>query len=127
MVGTIPVGESADCVRAPMAGKPGYFYPGRIVWVRLTSGATDVTDPIEVREGLVGVNVRTIFDRDQLRAIGDFGDVVPEGARVAYAEDVAEALREAGNKAAADKMMEVAKRDQLALYSILPFDHEVLW
>ena len=123
MVPTIVVHGSGGKVLAPMAGQPGDFYEGRPVMVRITSVAKDVTDPVEVREGLVGLTVRTIFDHDQLCSIGKFGEVVPEGARTAYAEDVAEALRNAGKSDAAEKMMEAAGKDPLALYVILAEDH----
>jgi hypothetical protein len=109
-----------------MAGQPGSFYEGRPVMVRIISISADDSDPIELREGLVGVAVRTIFDHDQLCKIGKFGDAVPEGARSAYAGDVAEALREADRDVAADKMMEAVEGDPLALYIILAENHETL-
>jgi len=125
MVWVIPVRESNGEVLSPLAGRPGEFYRTKPVYVRVVSVATDETDPIEVREGLVGLRVRTIFDRNRLCELGNFGDSVCVGDRVAYAEDVCDSLRRAGLNDAVLKLMKAAEGDPLAFYIIKASDCEL--
>lgn len=125
MVGTLMIHGSTE-VLVPMASRPaGEFFRGRPVRVKITKVGTDETDPIEVREGLVGLIIRTMFDRDQLCKIGHFENAVPPGARTAYIGDVAEALRAAGKEEAADALMAAGENDPLSLYIAQPGDYEL--
>lgn len=120
-IGLIPVNGSGGEVMAPMAGRPGEFYRGKPVYVRVTEVGSDESDPIEVREGLVGVKVRTIFDHEQLECV-----VEAEGDRAAYAADVANALEEAGKPELAELALRAADGEKLALYFIEAGKYELV-
>jgi len=128
MVGTIKLhGSSAERnheVMAPIAGLPGEFMRGRIRMIRVTQIGPDESDPLIVREALVGIEVRTMFDHSLLGE--KFHHVVAEGALVAFIEDTVEALRNAGKTEAADALWKAADKDGLGMYIFQPGTFELI-
>ena len=125
MVKTIAIHGSSGEVMAPIAGHPGEFMTGKPRIISVTGLGTDESDPLIVREALVGVEVRTMFDRSYLGK--NFYEVVPEGALVAFIEDTVEALRNAGKTEAADLLWEeTAEKEPLAMYVFQPGIFELL-
>ena len=97
MVGTIVLHGSDGGVLAPIRG--GTFIPGKRLDIRITAASDDDDMPPAVRAGLVGVTVSTMFSSEQVNG------AAPEGSRVAYASEVAEALRAAGKDALAEELL----------------------
>lgn len=126
MVGTIMVHGSDGEVMAPMCDHPGEFYLGKPRMIKITRVGPDENTPIGIRQGLVDVSVRAMFDRKYLCRMGRFQDVVPEGALVAYVEDIVDALKEAGKQDVAEAVWEEGGKEPLALYVFEPGTFEVL-
>lgn len=91
--GTILIHGSDGCVLAPVT--PSDFIEGKWFDIRVTSVSSDEDLPESVREALVGLVIPTIFSAEQVKG------AVPEGSRVAYSDDVAEALTAADKPACA--------------------------
>jgi hypothetical protein len=90
MVGSITIHGSGGDVLVPLGG--GTFVTGTPVDIRITAVISDTDVPLAVREGLVGMVVRTYLDAKQANG------VPPPGSRLAYAPDVVDVLRENGKE-----------------------------
>lgn len=115
---TIMIYGSDGEVMAPF-GRPGVFYPGKWVKIKVTKVSQDMKTPLIVREALVGLEVDTIFTVEQtLKHAGtDFG--LPAGTRLAYAQDVIKTLSSNRKKEAAKELKGVAG-GELDMYTLEP-------
>lgn len=124
MVGTIAVCGSRGEVMAPIIGRSGEFIRGRPRLINVTQIGSDEDVPLAVREDLVGIKVRTIFDRCYLGK--GFHSVLAEGSLVAYIEDVVDALRAAGKDRAASALWGASGEEPLAFYVFDPGTFELV-
>lgn len=115
MIPVIGVRDSNGEVMAPMCGRPGEFYPGKLRRIKIVGLDPDESVPLEIREALIGLSIRTVFDRDLLSKIGNFADIIPVGALIAYMKDVAEALTATGKKGLAAELLKIGE-SPLAFY-----------
>lgn len=124
---TITVHGSNGEVMAPLWGHPGHFITGKPRMIKIIQVGPDKETPIEVREGLVGVTVRAMFEKHHLTEHFDgFEDLLPDKVQVAYTGDVVEALREAGKEEIANALWERMERDPLTFYVFEPGTFELL-
>lgn len=116
--GTVIIHGSQGEVMAPL-GQPGTFYRGKHVKVLINQVCQDKDVPFAVREGLVGIKVRTIFTIEQIfeQTGQDFS--LPKEARLAYAPAVIEALEAAGKNTEA-RLLEKTAPDRLDMYVLRP-------
>ncbi len=96
MVETIVISGLDGEVFAPIGD--GKFIQARRLDIRITATSEDEDVPLAVRQGLIGMTISTIFSPEQVHG------AVPEGSRVAYASEVAEAFRAAGQHSLADEL-----------------------
>ena len=101
MVGTIMIHGSKGKVMAPIGG--GTFIEGQRRDILITSASEDEDLPLHIRQALVGLTFSTIFSSEQVKG------AAPEGSRLAYATEVAEAMRKAGKAPMADELLAVLK------------------
>lgn len=97
-----------------MAGAPENFYRGKWQNVKITEVGKSEDTPLDVRKSLVGLTIPTIFTKEQIEAYAD-EEFLPEGSRLAYSQDVIEALKSAGKDEAAKQLENVAP-DYLDMY-----------
>jgi hypothetical protein len=94
----------------------GTFIKGRRQDIIITAASDDEDLPLEVRQELVGLSVPTIFSSEQVKG------AAPEGSRLAYAEEVAETLEQAGKNDTAKKLRAAAREcDPEGEYHFLVF------
>jgi hypothetical protein len=115
MARTVQV-HGSDEVMA-MFGEPGRYYRGKLERIRVTGISKDEDIPLEVRAAVVGLTIPTIFTKESIESQTGIKLPVPEGTRLAYAADVAEALRFAGKHKEAEQLASVAP-DPLDMYTI---------
>ncbi|HUD04060.1 MAG TPA: hypothetical protein VMR73_01030 [Candidatus Paceibacterota bacterium] len=105
---TITVHGSDGEVMAPM-GRPDEFLRGKHTRIKVTVSGSDGETPKIIRDALVGLEVETIFSREQLAEQGcdDLVAVLPEGSHLAYGGKVIEALQKAEKTDAAKALQEM--------------------
>lgn len=101
MVGTIMIHGSRGKVLAPVGGSR--LIEGERRDIRIIAESDDEDLPRSVRRELVGITTTTIFSSGQVKG------AAPEGSRVAYVSEVAEALVNAGKPSAAEDLLEAMK------------------
>lgn len=104
MIPTIMVHGSQDKVQAPF-GSSGNFILGKRCQVVVVKVGPDESTPLIVRKELVGLEIDTIFTK---KDIGSNFSQVPDGSRLAYAEEVIEILLKNGKKEAAATLKTIA-------------------
>jgi hypothetical protein len=120
---TVMIHGSQGEVLAPMGN--GVFFRGRRMPIKVIGISNDENTPISVREALVGIKVSAIFTKESLESqVGSKFEEVPPGSLLAYAQEVIEALKNAGKIEAAETLAKVVL-DELDLYVFEPgsFEH----
>ena len=124
MPGTIMIHGSDGEVMAQL-GSPGEFFRGKWVNVKITEVCSDEDVPLAVREALVGAVIPTIFTIEQIKnqAGTDF-DLQPD-ARLAYASDVIDFLKNIGKEKEVNLLKSVAP-SELDMYVLRPGTFTIL-
>ncbi len=104
---TIQIGGSEEVMA--MFGRPGEFYRGRWKDVKITGLGKDEDTPLEIRAALVGLNIPTIFTKESIEKQTGATFPIPNGSRLAYADDVIDALKSAGKHREAEQLRAIAK------------------
>jgi hypothetical protein len=107
--------QGSDEVMA-MFGKPGVFFRGKWEEVLVTKPSEDEDTPLEIRIGLVGLTVPTIFTKESIEGQTGASFDVPENSRFAYCTEVINVLRTAGKYSEAERL-EVMAGGSLDMYS----------
>lgn len=96
-------------VMAPF-GSSGFYIRGKYQKVRITSLLSDEDVPLSIREALIGLEVNTIFTRDQLHdQVGEkLSSLLQVGSRMAYVAWVCDSLRQAGKVEESSFLKELA-------------------
>lgn len=103
--------DEPSVVLAPVGG--GRYARGARHNILIIAPSQDADVPLPIRRALVGLIIPTIFDSEQAEG------VVPRGCRIAYAEDVAEALQEAGEEGLARALLTMLKIRGLEYYGVV--------
>lgn len=98
-----------------MFGEPGHFYRGKWVNVRVTGISKDEDTPLEVRKSLVGLIIPTIFTKERIEEQTGAKFPIPEGSRLAYADNVRGILKAKGKKEEAEQLRKICP-DSLDMY-----------
>jgi hypothetical protein len=113
MVGTFRIHGSKGEVLAPIGN--GEFLQAKRQDI-ITAVSDDEDLPLHVRQEMVGLRISTIFSAKQLKGFA------PPESRIAYADEVAEALRVAKKGSIAKQLLEaVRKHDPESEYPLLIF------
>ncbi|MCD4760179.1 hypothetical protein K8R33_04810 [archaeon] len=99
-----------------MFGKPGVFFRGEWEEILVTKPGEDKDTPLEIRTGLVGLIVPTIFTKESIEKQTGASFDIPENSRFAYCIDVVNVLRTAGKYSEAERL-EVMAGGSLDMYS----------
>lgn len=121
MIPTVTIHGSQGEVLAPF-GSSGFFITGKRRKVKVVKVGPSEDTPLIIREALVGLEISTIFTKKQ---IGQGFKEVPNGSRLAYVEDVIDALlREDKREAAAALKVKAPLR--FAMYVLEPGTFELV-
>ena len=114
MVGTIRIHVSDGEVLAPIGG--GEYLRANRQNIVVIAVSDDEDLPLHIRQEMVGLKTSTIFSSEQI------GGAAPPESRIAYAEEVAEALT-AAKKGSIGKQLLIAVRahDPHSRYHLLIF------
>jgi len=108
-----------------MFGKPGNYYLGKWENVRITGVSKDENIPLEVRRGLVGLIVPTIFTKESIEEQTGLTLPISKNSRLAYCTDVAKALESVGKHQEAEQLRLIAS-NPLDMYTLEPDIYELL-
>jgi len=91
-------------VLAPFGG-PNILIWGKPKMIQVIRLCKSKSLPLRVRQTLIGMDIETIFNSEQ---IGDvFTGEIPQGSLLAYADEIIEALCQAGKKEVAEDLKRV--------------------
>lgn len=116
MIATVAIGGTKKVLVNMGNNGSGNFIQREPVMIRVTGIISDEATPLAVREGMVGVNLRTLLTSD---------DVGVPGARGAFAEDTIEAVRAAGKAEIAEALQGVVN-DPMDAFVFEPGTFEVV-
>lgn len=123
MVQTIQIQETDEVMA--MFGRPGIYYCGKWENVRIVGISKDKESPLEVRTGLVGLIVPTIFTKESIEEQTGASFPIPKNSRLAYCTDIVEVLKCYGKHREAERL-ENATGNPFDMYTLEPDVYELL-